>query len=191
MAVAPGGTGGAGLALVANFAGQTVSPVDLGTRRVGALVPVGPEPVAVAVAPGGTGGAGLALVADYGDDVLTPLDLGTMTTGGPVALPGAPTGVVIAPDGRVAWVTCASAVVPVSLASMSVGPAVTLPGVTEALAFGRGSSRHATIWVAEQEGRLVPVRVGPGGEPLSATISGTVGRGTYVGGRPSAVEVTP
>ena len=49
VAVAPGGTAGKGVALVANMDSDSVTPVDLGTWRAGAPIVVGSEPVAIAV----------------------------------------------------------------------------------------------------------------------------------------------
>jgi DNA-binding beta-propeller fold protein YncE len=49
VAVAPGGTSGRGVALVANLVSGSVTPVDLGTWRAGTPVAVGSEPVAIAV----------------------------------------------------------------------------------------------------------------------------------------------
>ena len=49
VAVAPGGSGGKGVALVANLDSNSVTPVDLGTWRAGTPIPVGSEPVAIAV----------------------------------------------------------------------------------------------------------------------------------------------
>ena len=53
VAVAPGGAGGKGIALVANLGDNTVTPVDLGTWKAGKPIPVGTEPVAIAVAAAG------------------------------------------------------------------------------------------------------------------------------------------
>jgi len=49
VAVAPGGTGGKGIALVANLDSNTVTPVDLGTWKVLKPIAVGTQPVAIVV----------------------------------------------------------------------------------------------------------------------------------------------
>ena len=68
VAVAPGGTDGKGVALVANFGSDTVTPVDLGTWRAGTPVPVGTGPVADRRARRPGTGAATAFVADFGSD---------------------------------------------------------------------------------------------------------------------------
>ena len=76
MAVAPGGTGGKGIALVANLDSNSVTPVDLGTWRAGTPIAVGTEPVAIAVSVAASGAA-TAFVADYGSNTVTPIDVAT------------------------------------------------------------------------------------------------------------------
>ncbi len=85
VAVAPGGTGGKGIALVANFDSDSVTPVDLGTWRAGRPVPVGSQPVAVVVSSRGAG-AGTAFVADFGGDEVTPISLPSLRPGPPIAV---------------------------------------------------------------------------------------------------------
>ena len=80
VAVAPGGTRGRGIALVANLDSDDVTPVDLGTWRAGPPIPVGTEPVAIAVYTAASGAA-TAFVADFGSNAVTPIDLSTMTAG--------------------------------------------------------------------------------------------------------------
>ena len=85
VAVAPGGTHGQGIALVANFDSNTVTPVDLGTWRAGPPIAVGSEPVALAVAPPLPGsGTVLAFVANYGSNTVTPINMESMGTGAPI-----------------------------------------------------------------------------------------------------------
>ena len=89
VAVAPGGTGGHGIALVANLDSDDVTPVDLGTWRAGPPIPVGSEPVAIAVSTAASGAA-TAFVADFGSNAVTPIDLATMTAGAAIAVGPAP-----------------------------------------------------------------------------------------------------
>jgi hyaluronoglucosaminidase len=100
VAVAPGGTGGAGLALVANFDSNTVTPVDLGTWRAGRPIPVGKQPVAIAVATAATAGApdsATAFVADFGSNQVTPIALPALTASPPIAVGSEPQAVAVAP----------------------------------------------------------------------------------------------
>jgi hyaluronoglucosaminidase len=104
VAVAPGGTGGRGLALVANLDSDTVTPVDLGTWRAGPPIPVGKQPVAIAVAnsasPGAPGSA-TAFVADFGSDQVTPIALPALAPGAPIAVGSEPQTIATAPAGHV------------------------------------------------------------------------------------------
>ena len=94
VAIAPGGTGGKGIALVANFGSDSVTPVDLGTWRARRPVPVGSQPVAIAVSSGGPH-TGTAFVADFGSNEVTPINLPELEPGPPVAVgPGPQTAVV-------------------------------------------------------------------------------------------------
>jgi hypothetical protein len=100
VAVGPGGTGGKGIALVANLDSDNVTPVDLGTWRAGPPIPVGRQPVAIAVAPAAPGTAATAFVADFGSNQLTPIALPALTPGTPVPVGSEPQTVAVSP-GRV------------------------------------------------------------------------------------------
>ena len=104
VAVAPGGTGGKGLALVANLDDDTVTAVDLGTWRAGPPIPVGKQPVAIAVAtpgPSGAPGTATAFVADFGSDQVTPIALPALTAGAPIAVGSGPQTVAATSAGHV------------------------------------------------------------------------------------------
>jgi DNA-binding beta-propeller fold protein YncE len=100
VAVAPGGSGGKGIALVANLDSDTVTPVDLGTWRAGIPIPVGKQPVAVAVAvPSGPAapGTATAFVADFGSNQVTPIALPARRAGAPLATGPGPQTIAAAP----------------------------------------------------------------------------------------------
>jgi hypothetical protein len=104
VAVAPGGSAGKGLALVANLDSGTVTPVDLDTWRAGRPIPVGRQPVAIAVAdtgPSGTPGSSTAFVADFGSNQVTPIALPALTAGAPIAVGSEPQTVAATPAGHV------------------------------------------------------------------------------------------
>ena len=90
VAVAPGGVGGKGIALVADLGDNSVTPVDLGTWKAGKPIPVGTEPVAIAVA------VGTAFVADFGSNQVTPIDLATLRAGAPIAVGQGPETLAVA-----------------------------------------------------------------------------------------------
>ncbi len=96
VAVAPGGTRGRGIALVANLDSNSVTPVDLGTFRAGTPIAVGSEPVAVAVSVG-TSGAATAFVANFGSNTVTPIDVATLQARTAIPVGTGPQTVVAAP----------------------------------------------------------------------------------------------
>jgi hyaluronoglucosaminidase len=201
------GTPVGGVALVANFADGTVTPIDLATMQAGPTVSAGSEPDAVGIVPAGatagtgtgtgTGGqngssaaAATALVADFGSDTVIPVDLATMADGPPVGVGGNPTGMAVAAD-RTAWVVGGGTLTPLtsSAGATSAGAA---GSTTTPPAFTAGTplalphvgeavalEGTATAWVALQNGTLAPVDLA----------SGHVGSTVHVGGRPSAVAI--
>ena len=96
VAVAPGGTGGKGVALVANLDSNTVTPVDLGTWRAGTPIAVGTEPVAIAVSVAASGAA-TAFVADYGSNTVTPIDVATLQPGAAISVGPGPQTIAATP----------------------------------------------------------------------------------------------
>jgi len=125
VAVAPGGTGGRGIALVANLDSNSVTPVDLGTWRAGPPIPVGSEPVAVAVS--ATASSTTAFVADFGSNTVTPIDVATMQPGvaipvgpGPQAIAVALGAVLVANFGN-------HSLTPINASTLRPGGAVALP----------------------------------------------------------------
>jgi len=189
------GSGGRGVAVVANFGDGTVTPIDLATMQPGPAVSAGTEPDAVGIVPpigDATTGSATALVADFGTDTVIPVDVATMTDGLAVGLGGNPTDMAVAADGT-AWVAGGAALTPLAPTpsspptssaptgstagpvSFAAGTPLSLPGEAEAVVL-QGSG---TAWVALQNGDLVSV----------ALPSGKVGRPVHVGGRPSAVVI--
>lgn len=162
-------------ALVADLGAGTVVPVDLVTHRAGPPIAVGPEPDALVVC------GGWVLVSDFGADQAVALRLPHLSPGARIPLPLDPTGMVVAPGpggGRLVWVVGGAALVPIHLPALVAGAPLRLPAVAEAVAVGR-RGRHA--WVAEEPGQVVAVDLA----------SATVGRSTFVGGRPSAIVLGP
>jgi hypothetical protein len=101
VAVAPGGSGGKGIALVANLDSDTVTPVDLGTWRAGTPIPVGQQPVAIAIAiPSGpvAPGTATAFVADFGSNQVTPIVLPLLRAAPPIAVGPGPQAIAATAD---------------------------------------------------------------------------------------------
>lgn len=126
VAVAPGGPGNKGIALVANRDSNSVTPVDLGTWRAGPAVPVGAQPVAIAVfvAPGG---AATAFVADYGNNAVTPIDVATLQPGAPIPVGTGPQALAVASDEVLVGGFGDHTLTPIDATSLRPGQAVPLP----------------------------------------------------------------
>lgn len=176
VAVVPDAPGAPAIALVADFAAGTVTPINLATMTPDLPIAVGTAPDAVAVRDGSFPTGPVALVADFGSDQVTPVSVRSLAAMPAVSVGGNPTGIAVAPDGT-AWVVAGDTLTPLPPGSPAGGAPVTLPGVAEAVALQGGS----TAWVAQQAGTIVPVRLpaGPAGRPVR------------VGGRPTALALTP
>jgi hypothetical protein len=158
VAVAPGGTGGAGIALVANFGSDTVTPVDLGTWRAGRPVAVGSEPVAIAVAPPLAGsGTVLAFVANFGSNTVTPINVNTMGTGAPIPVGPSPQTVALAVGQVLVGNFGNATLTQINAATLKPDAAVPLPFAPTGIAVA-GGAPDATAYVCGGTG-LVPVRV--------------------------------
>ncbi len=217
VAVAPGGTRGKGVALVANLDSNSVTPVDLGTWRAGTPIPVGSEPVAVAVytAPSG---AATAFVADFGSNEVTPIDVATMQAGaaipvgrGPQAIAVAPGEVLVGNFGN----RSLTAVNPVTLreggtVALPVNPtgiAVAPSGTAAYVCGGAGVVSVSTLGLVVGAPVTLPdvaqgIALSPDGATAWVTqqagslvpvtlATGAVGRPIHLGGHPSAVVVGP
>ena len=108
----------------------SVIPITLASGAVGAPIPVGADPVAVAVAPNGT-----AYVVNAGDSTITPISLASDTAGAPLSVGVNPMAIVITPSGGTAYVLGghdAGTLTPVTLAANPaqdvVGSAISVPG---------------------------------------------------------------
>jgi len=217
VAVAPGGAGGKGIALVANLDSNTVTPVDLGTWRAGPPVRVGEEPVAIAVSLSASGAA-TAFVADFGSNDVTPIEVATMQPGPAIPVgPGPQT--IAATQGEVLVGTFGNhALTPINASTFVRGRAVILPVNPTGLAVAPSGTTvyvcgGASVVPVTTLGLVVnpPVSL-PGvaqGIALSADgtmawvtqqtgsivpvtlASGTVGKPIRLGGHPSAIVIGP
>jgi DNA-binding beta-propeller fold protein YncE len=130
LAITPNG---ATLLAIVNPTGYdtgSVIPITLANGAVGAPIPVGADPVAVAVAPNGT-----AYVVNAGDSTITPISLASDTAGAPLSVGVDPLAIVITPSGGTAYVLGghdAGTLTPVTLAANPaqdvVGSAISVPG---------------------------------------------------------------
>jgi YVTN family beta-propeller protein len=126
VAYAPGGTRGAGIALVANLDSNTVTPVDLGTWRAGTPIPVGTEPVAITVFVPASGPP-TAFVANYGSDTVTPIDVATLQAGTPIAVGPSPQTLAVAGTAVLVGNFANSTLTPIDATTLVPGAQVPLP----------------------------------------------------------------
>jgi hypothetical protein len=154
VAVAPGGTDGAGIALVANLDSDNVTPVDLGTWRAGIPVPVGTQPVAIAVSAPATGAA-TAFVADFGSNEVTPIDITTMQAGPPIPVGQGPQTLAVASGQVLVGNFGNRTLTPITASTLRPGAAVALPVNPTAMAVNASGT---TVYVCGGAG-LVPVTV--------------------------------
>jgi DNA-binding beta-propeller fold protein YncE len=131
LAITPNG---ATLLAVANPTGYdtgSVIPITLASGAVGAPIPVGADPVAIAVAPNGA----TAYVVNAGDSTVTPISLAGGTAGAPLAVGVNPMAIAITPSGATAYVLGgkgAGTLTPITLAANPaqdvVGAPISVPG---------------------------------------------------------------
>jgi YVTN family beta-propeller protein len=148
VAVAPGGTGGRGIALVANLVSDNVTPIDLGTWRAGKPIAVGLQPVAVAVSVGPTGAT--AFVADFGSNRVTPIDVSTLLAGPAIAVGPGPQTVAVSAGQVLVGNFSNSSMTPINATTLQPGKTVPLPLNPTAIAVS--PSGGATAYVCGGSG---------------------------------------
>jgi YVTN family beta-propeller protein len=153
IAVAPGGTHGRGIALVANLDSNTVTPIDLGTWKAGPPIAVGTEPVAIGIAR--SSGGTTALVVNFGSDDVTPIDLSTMQASAPIAVGASPQTIAMLPTEALVGNFGDHTLTPISTSSLQPGAAVALPVDPTAMAL---ASSGSTLYIAGGAS-VVPVSV--------------------------------
>ncbi len=218
VAVAPGGTGGRGIALVTNLDSNNVTPVDLGTWRAGKPIAVGSEPVAVAVSVSPAGVT--AFVADFGSNQVTPIDVSTLHAGpaitvgpGPETV-GVSTGLVLVGNFSNSTMTPINATtlqpekavaLPINPTAMAAAPSGTttyvcggagvVPVTVNALGLAVGtpiSLPDAAQGIALTEDGSVAWVTQQAGSVIPVTLAtGKLGKPLRLGGHPSAIVIGP
>jgi len=217
VAVAPGGTRGKGVALVANLDSNSVTPVDLGTWRAGAPIPVGSQPVAIAVytAPSG---AATAFVADFGSNEVTPIAVSTMQAGGAIPVGPGPQSVAVAPGEVLVGNFGNRSLTAINPVTLRAGGTVALPinptdiavspsGAAVYVCGGAGVVSVSTLGLVVGPPVTLPdvaqgIALSPDGATAWVTqqagslvpvalATGAVGRPVHLGGHPSAVVIGP
>ncbi len=137
---------------VADYAANTVTPVDPRTNAYGAPIAVGKAPRAVLVSADGT----RLYVADESTGDVTAVDTRTLAASETVHVGGAPYALGMSRDGATLWVAIHGddAIVPVDVATLRAGSAVAVGKGPEEMAF---SPDGTTIYVADQTDNDVSV----------------------------------
>ena len=112
------------VAWVANFADNTVTPVNLVTRKAGPAIPAGLGPRAIVAAPNGT----TVYVADSGSDTVTPINAATGKPGAPVRVGLAPWALAVTPNGKTLYVADSGSGTVTPVATGSVAGQAGKPG---------------------------------------------------------------
>jgi YVTN family beta-propeller protein len=107
------------IAWVANYASNSVSPVNLTTRKAGPPIPVGPGPQSIVATPDGR----TVYVADSLSDTVTPIAAGTGQAGRPIRVGADPSALAITPDGKTLYVADdgSATVTPIAIATNKPG----------------------------------------------------------------------
>ena len=181
--IAPGAVSPAGAgprqqtAFVVNSASNSVTPVNLATRRAGRPIPVGKDPQAIAITPDGAA----AYVVDSRSASITPVNTVTRKAGAPIRVGSDPQDIAITPDGLTAYVTNAG--------SNDVTPVDLRTGQAEA-PIRVGDQPHAIAITPDGRTALVLDWGGAAVTPIRLR-SGRAGRPIPVGSYPFAVSIAP
>ena len=164
-------------AFVVNYASDSVTPVNLTTRKAGAAIPVGVEPDAIAISPNGR----TAYVVNSGSGTVTPITTATHKAGKAIRVGADPTAIAITPNGATAYVTNSGSdtVTPISTSTNKPGPAIAVGAYPKALAI---TPDGATVYVLDWEGGSVT--------PIS-TATRAAGKAIRTGAFPSAIAISP
>jgi YVTN family beta-propeller protein len=158
--------------------GDTVTPIDLQTRRALPPITVGNAPVGIAIA-GGT-----AYVANSGSESVSTINLATRTAGAAIPVGGSPEWIAISSED--AWVAVAkntlpsaNSLTPINLVSEAAGTPVTVGSAPSSVAIEGG-----TAWVVcSGSGTVVPVAISgahPHAESAAAIPGGPYAIALYV-----------
>jgi len=165
------------VAWVANYASNTVSPVNLATRKAGPQIPAGAGPRAVAATPDGK----TVYVADSLSNTVTPIAASTGKPGKPIDVGADPWALAVTPDGKTLYVANSGSgtVTPVSTATGSPGTPVKVGHAPRLIEMAPdGTTAYVLNWLS---GTVTPI----------ATSTNTPGEPIRVGAFPVAAAFGP
>jgi YVTN family beta-propeller protein len=164
------------VAWVANYGSDTVTPVNLTTRKAGSPVPVGSEPNAVVATPDGTS----VYVANSGGDTVTPISVSTGKPGKAITTGTAPWALAMTPDGKTLLVANSGSgtVTPVTVATGQPGTPIKVGQDPRAITITPdGQTAYVLNWlggsvtpISIATGKALPA-ISTGAFPLAATLA--------------------
>ena len=164
-------------AFVVNSGSNSVTPIDLATRKAGRPIRVGKHPLAIALTPGGQ----TAYVANSRSGTVTPIDTATRRAGPPIPVGRGPQAIAVTPDGKTAYVanTGSGTVTPINLATRRPGRPITVGTDPQAIAVTPdGRTAYVLDWGSAA---VTPID----------TATGRAGPPIQVGSYPYAITVAP
>jgi len=176
-AVADGAAPKQQTAFVVNSASNSVTAINLVTRRAARAIPVGSDPQAIAITPDG----GAAYVVNSGSDSVTPVSTAIGQAGTPIPVGSDPQAIAITPDGGAAYVvnSGSDSVTPIDLATGAAEQPIPVGSEPQAIAI---TPDGQTAFVLNWGGASVTpisIRTGRAGPPIP------------VGSYPFAISVAP
>jgi YVTN family beta-propeller protein len=152
-------------AYVTNLSGASVTPFDTETGLVGAPIPVGDSPRAVAVTPDGS----TAYVVNLESDDVTPIDTATATAGSPIEVGDAPVAIAVAPDGQTAYVVDqgADTVTPIDVAGGIAEAPIAVGDAPSGIAISPDGSTAYVTDLADDEVTPVDLSTQTAGSPIA------------------------
>jgi YVTN family beta-propeller protein len=167
-------------AFVVNSGSDSVTPIDLVTRRAGTPIGVGLDPQAIAITPDGK----TAYVVNSESGTVTPITVATRRAGRPIKVGRDPQAIAITPDGKTAFVVNARSgtVTTIELGTGRVGQVIRVGSYPTKIAIAPdGRTAFVLNWGG---GSVSPIRVSTRG-------TWQAGRPIEVGSYPEAIAINP
>ncbi len=138
------------LGYIANFFGDSITPIDPNTGETGVDIPVGLNPRDLALSPDGT----RVYVADNGSNDVSVVDTASQKTIATVKVGNAPWGIRVTPEGKTVWVANSgdNTVQPIDTTTLLAGAPIAVGAQPGGIAI---SPNGDTLYVADQAANAV------------------------------------
>jgi predicted alpha-1,2-mannosidase len=146
------------LGYIANFFGDSITPIDPQTKFTGVDIPVGLNPRDLALSPDGT----RVFVADNGSNDVSVVDTSLQKTIATVKVGNAPWGIRVTPDGKTVWVANSgdNTVQPIDTTTLLAGAPIAVGAQPGGIAIAPNGK---TLYVADQSANAItPVDLASG-----------------------------